>query len=289
MENRRACTQMISMTSLRANVDMSINNGKGPYVFRISRQIYHWIGSMCLDEGNAPRFLQLYIYDTTNEALAVMTCTPETIGAIVFSETSVTKTEFDLIVEEHSRIPQRVNKLHPCYMSLQFPLLFVYGEECYKKDMKLVNILGHSAKTEKRMSMNMYYAYQIHDRLNHYNLLPWGGGLFQHYIVTAYCVVEQSQLDYIRQNQSDIRNKYLSGLYDAIMRGDRDGNDLGTRTVLTASFTGGSRYMYMHYLDAFAICRLHGNPSFFITFTCNAKWPEIHEYMEAFPELTTTD
>ncbi|GKB35534.1 DNA helicase [Tanacetum coccineum] len=73
------------------------------------------------------------------------------------------------------------------------------------------------------------------------------------------------------------------------MRGDRDGNDLGTRTVLNASFTGGPRYMYAHYLDALAICRVHGNPSFFITFTCNAKWPEIQEYMEAFPELTTAD
>ncbi|GJS98503.1 DNA helicase [Tanacetum coccineum] len=106
------------------------------------------------------------------------------------------------------------------------------------------------------MSMNMYYAYQIYDRLNHYNLLPRGGRLFQQYVVTAYCAVEQSRLDYIRQNQSDIRNEYLSGLYDAILRGDHDSNDLGTRTVLTASFTDG---------------------------------PRIQEYMEAFPELTTAD
>ncbi|GJY88802.1 DNA helicase [Tanacetum coccineum] len=41
--------------------------------------------------------------------------------------------------------------------------------------------------------------------------------------------------------------------------------------------------------DALAICRVHGNPSFFITFTCNVKWPEISEYMEDFPGLTTTD
>ncbi|GJV53078.1 DNA helicase [Tanacetum coccineum] len=341
----------VSMTSLGANIDSSINNGKGPYVFRISGQIYHWIGSMCPDEGNAPRFLQLYIYDTTNEVSNRMSHfggehnsglkreiveglielldnhnalvqlfrtarnkqneanvpefkvklynvvgtrhyelpTAETVGAIVFGGTSLMETEFDLIVEEHSRIPQRVNKLHPCYMSLQFPLIFIYGEEGYHKDMKLINVPGHSGSTSKRMSMNMYYGYQIHDRLNHYNLLPRAGKLFQQYVVTAYCAIEQNRLDYIRQNQNDIRNEYLSGLYDAIMRGDCDGTDLGTRTVLTASFTGGPRYMYAHYLDALAICRVHGNPSFFITFTCNAKWPEIKEYMEAFPELTTAD
>nr|GEU44371.1 DNA helicase [Tanacetum cinerariifolium] len=33
----------------------------------------------------------------------------------------------------------------------------------------------------------------------------------------------------------------------------------------------------------------HGNPSFLITFTCNAKWPEIQEYMDSWPELTTAD
>ncbi|GKD77035.1 hypothetical protein Tco_1339656 [Tanacetum coccineum] len=50
MENIRAYNQMFSMASLGANIDNSINNGRGPYVFRISGQIYHWIGSMCPPE-----------------------------------------------------------------------------------------------------------------------------------------------------------------------------------------------------------------------------------------------
>ncbi|GJX91672.1 hypothetical protein Tco_0344998 [Tanacetum coccineum] len=299
IDNIRAYNQMFSMTSLGANVDSSINNGRGPYVFRISGQNYHWIGSMCLDEGNPPRFLQLYIHDTSNEvnnhmanfggehegglkreimedliefldnnnALVHLFHTArskymegnipefkvrlynvigtrqyelpiaETIGAIVFGGSLVMESKFDLIMEEHSCFPQRVNKLHPCYMSLQFPLLFVYGEEGYQKDMKLLNVPGQSMKADKRMSMNMYYLYQIHDRLNHYNLLSRGGKLFQQYIVIAYCAIKQSRLDYPKK-QSNIRNEYLSGLYDAIMRGDRDESDLGMRTILTASFTG---------------------------------------------------
>jgi hypothetical protein len=47
--------------------------------------------------------------------------------------------------------------------------------------------------------------------------------------------------------------------------------------------------MYGHYLDALALCREYGNPSFFITFTCNVKWPEIEEYMQEFPHITTAD
>lgn len=61
------------------------------------------------------------------------------------------------------------------------------------------------------------------------------------------------------------------------------------RTILPASFVGGPRYMYSHYLDALAICRVHGNPSFFITFTCNVRWPEILEFMEHFPDVTVAD
>lgn len=33
--------------------------------------------------------------------------------------------------------------------------------------------------------------------------------------------------------------------------------------------------MIQNYHDSIAICRVHGPPDFFVTFTCNAKWPEI--------------
>ncbi|GJT06993.1 DNA helicase [Tanacetum coccineum] len=50
-----------------SKIDESINAGRGPYVFKVSGQIYHWIGSLCLPPGEALIFLQLYIYDTDNE------------------------------------------------------------------------------------------------------------------------------------------------------------------------------------------------------------------------------
>ena len=139
------------------------------------------------------------------------------------------------------------------------------------------------------MSMKAFYAYQLHDRLGYYNLLTRGGRLFQQYVVTAYCSIEQDRMDYVRTHQADIRGDYLAGLYDAISRGDSDGSDVGSRIILPSSFTGGPRYMYSHYLDALAICRVHGNPSFFVTFTCNTKWPEIQDYMEAYPNLSASD
>ncbi|PWA82159.1 hypothetical protein CTI12_AA180840 [Artemisia annua] len=67
MENIRAYNQMFAMTSFGATIDNSLNTGRGPYIFRVSGQIYHWIGGFCPAGDDIPRFLQLYIYDTEHE------------------------------------------------------------------------------------------------------------------------------------------------------------------------------------------------------------------------------
>ncbi|XP_071700519.1 uncharacterized protein [Rutidosis leptorrhynchoides] len=347
----RAYNQMFSMTSFGAHVDDIVNTGHPPYVFKVSGQIYHWIGALCPPEGSQPRFLQFYIYNTDNEVenrmahfggqesnrlcQAVVTqlihllefhnklvklfrtardkCsaeegptfkvqlfslagskqhalpTSDAVGAIFYDSGPQTITDYDVIIEPRSDRPTRVNKFHPLYMSLQYPLMFFYGEQRFHPDLMLRGILGSQGGRAKKMSMNMYYSYQIHDRLNVYSLMLRCGRLFQQYVVTVYCSIELDRMDYIRRKQKDIRSEYFSGLYDAIDRGDKRGLDVGSRTILPASFTGGPRYIYSHYLDALAICRVFGNPQFFITFTCNAKWREITRYLRAYPRLTPSD
>ncbi|GJR70888.1 DNA helicase [Tanacetum coccineum] len=93
----------------------------------------------------------------------------------------------------------------------------------------------------------------------------------------------------MRAHQNDLRSDYLSGLYDAVSRGDREGIAAGSKIMLPNTFTGGARYMYNYYIDALAICLSLGNPQFFITFTCNVKWPEIKRYMSQYPNLTPDD
>ncbi|GJZ46101.1 DNA helicase [Tanacetum coccineum] len=214
--------------------------------------------------------------------------TGDMLGVIVYETGPDNDMDYDIMLETRSGYPRRVNKLHASYMSLQFPLLFIYGEDGYSKDLKMVGSFGSSSK-DKRLTMLAYYSYYLHDRANRYNYLSRTGKLFQQYVVTAFCAIEQNRIDYIREHQNDIRNDYLSGLYDAINRGDNDASHCGSKLMLPQSFTGGPRYMYSHYLDALAICRVHGNPSYFITFTCNVNWPEITDYMSQFPLLTTTD
>ncbi|GKA86060.1 DNA helicase, partial [Tanacetum coccineum] len=280
---------MFSMTSLGANIDESINNGRGPYVFKISGQLYHWIGSLCPAHGEPPRFLQLYIYDTDNEvdnrlshyggdnstlrrdiveglidlldshnALVQLfrtvreklqdthvpnfkvrlynvvgvkeyeLPTGDMLGAIVYEIGPESHMDYDIVLEERSGHPQRVNKLHPSYMSLQFPLLFIYGEDGYSKDLKMLGSTNSSSE-DRRLTMLAYYSYYLHDRANRYNYLSRTGKLFQQYVVTAFCAIEQNRIDFIREHQNNIRNEYLSGIYDAINRGDNDGLYCGSK------------------------------------------------------------
>ncbi|GJX34395.1 hypothetical protein Tco_0245952 [Tanacetum coccineum] len=72
-----------------------------------------------------------------------------------------------------------------------------YDIDDYSKDLKLLSGTGTS-NLDKRLTMKAYYAYFIHD----------------HNII-----------DFVREHQNDIRNEYLSGIYDAISRGDNDGSD----------------------------------------------------------------
>ncbi|PWA80437.1 hypothetical protein CTI12_AA196040 [Artemisia annua] len=90
--------------------------------------------------------------------------TADSVGAIVYEGGPESMTDYDVVIERHSGEPESVNKLHPAYMALQFPLLFIYGEEGYHLRLKLRNVDGNDDQQEKKMSMKLYYAYQLHDR-----------------------------------------------------------------------------------------------------------------------------
>ncbi|GJT67974.1 copia protein [Tanacetum coccineum] len=135
--------------------------------------------------------------------------------------------------------PQRINKLHQSYMSLQFPLLFVFGQPWFYPELQLKPRDGRGRG--KKVTMNAYYRYQLHPRVKEFGLIFRGDRLFQQYVVTIFCALEQNRLDYIRTHQNDLRSDYLSGLYDAVSRGDREGIAAGSKIILPRTFTGGPR------------------------------------------------
>ncbi|GKB53887.1 hypothetical protein Tco_0904640 [Tanacetum coccineum] len=104
-------------------------------------------------------------------------------------------------------------------MSLQFPLLFVYGEDGYSKEMKMVCVPGASSNEDRRLTMKAYYSYMLHDRINSFNYLSKTGRLFQ-------------------------QNEYFFQVnYEPITRGDINGSDCDGRLILPQSFTEITEYM----------------------------------------------
>ena len=245
-------------------------------LFRTARDI-------CLHEQ--PQEFMVRLYNSGNQ-MRYNAPTLGVLGGIVYDSGPTCKNDFDIIIRMRDGRPRRINKLHPLYMALQFPLLFVFGEHGWSIELKQVN---DGCIGDKQLTMNMFYSFQLHDRFNIYALLPRGGRLFQQFLVNAYISIEQNRLDYIESMQDVFRTEYLQGVHDALLKGDSDGHEVGKRTIFPASFTGGSRYMYKHYQDALAICRVHGNPQYFITYTCNVKWPEISRYLAQYPGMKAED
>ncbi|CAI9259461.1 unnamed protein product [Lactuca saligna] len=268
IKNIRAYNSMFSMTSFGGKVDDTVNRADGPYVFKVSGQVCHWIGAFDVVDEKGPKFLQLYIVDTDhelhnrlsafpknengcldstivealmdlftahNEYVRTFKCAkdiaaernlpeyavrlfndvpnrlygppaPGSLGCIVVGEDVVGST-YDIVVHSKSGPPRRISKLHPSYMPLQYPVLFPYGKDGWSPRLKLLN---------------------------------------EQYLVDAYACIELSRLDFYEQNQNHLRSAYVSGIYDAISRGDTDGRSIGKRVILPPSFVGGPRYMDMH-------------------------------------------
>jgi hypothetical protein len=74
MQNIRQYNCLFAFTSMGAHVDNSVNDGCGPLVFKISSQVHHRICSLLPLNDETPKFLQLYIYDTSNEVRNRLRC-----------------------------------------------------------------------------------------------------------------------------------------------------------------------------------------------------------------------
>lgn len=79
----------------------------------------------------------------------------------------------------------------------------------------------------------------------------------------------ESRLAYIRGNQQRLRQN------DAALMGSADLVESAENIYLPSSFLGSWRWASEQVSDSLAIAAAFGNPTFFITMTCDPNWPEI--------------
>uniref|UniRef100_A0A6N2MNQ0 ATP-dependent DNA helicase n=1 Tax=Salix viminalis TaxID=40686 RepID=A0A6N2MNQ0_SALVM len=310
----RAYNSMFAFTSMGVNIDQSVNRQPGPYVFKINGHCHHLMGSLLPSNENAPKFAQLYIYDVSNEVSNRMSqfphstsdsCLDQTINLTILGincnycvkeqmtaeniviqlqmtlwlncDIGAYRSERDIIIESSSDTLQRISKLHPKFMALQYPLLFPFGEDGYRTNISFADNYSNISGKRQRVPMRGFYAYVIQEREYGEDTLTKGGRLYQQFLVDAFANIEEDRLDYIRMNQNDLRSDLYQNISEAVLRGDVEGSSIG-KIILPSSFTGGPRYMINNYQCMH--CRAYGNPDLFITFTCNTKWPEIERELD---------
>ncbi|CAN1188394.1 hypothetical protein LINPERPRIM_LOCUS35369 [Linum perenne] len=210
-------------------------------------------------------------------------------AGLIVDETGEDTFQPDIVVQYLTNSLERVNYTHTSLMALQYPILFPYGEDGWHGNIPLRNSSTRNSSTRKHLSQCDFYAYRIQTRLQNVSHILLCGKLFQQYVVNAYALVEAERLDWIRNNQWKLRKYYYHGLVDAMNRGDTDLEHTGKRIILAASHTGSPRCKFENFQDAMAICRSIGFPDLFITFTCNAYWPEIQYMVELVKQSNQRD
>ncbi|XP_076946232.1 uncharacterized protein LOC143617607 [Bidens hawaiensis] len=128
--------------------------------------------------------------------------------------------------------------------------------------------------------MREFFAYRCQDRVNVFSLPLNARRLFQQLLVDEYTMIESERLFYIRNQQKKLRCETYENLRSLKNQGKNVVSKIGQRVILPSSFTGSSRYMLQNYLDAMSLCKWYGYPDFFITITCNPKWPEVKRFLE---------
>ncbi|GJZ41258.1 hypothetical protein Tco_0588144 [Tanacetum coccineum] len=67
----------------------------------------------------------------------------------------------DIVVNKKDSRPKRISELHPSYMALQYPLLFLYGEDGYHDKISYHSNTGTRKTNKGYVTMKEYYAYII--------------------------------------------------------------------------------------------------------------------------------
>lgn len=140
-------------------------------------------------------------------------------------------------------------------MSLQYPLLFPYGEYGYDERIPYQHT-EHSKLKREYMTMREYFAHQIQTRPSEGMTIIKSGRLFHQYIVDVYTATEKERLRFIRLNQKQLRAELYTNFCDALDSGDTDSRKVGRKVILPSPFTGSPRYMSEKYQDAMAICQM---------------------------------
>ena len=143
------------------------------------------------------------------------------------------------------------------YEPLQYPLLFPHGTLGW--GLAFDSDTGHYIANMKLSQREWYKGHLLTD----HRFLSFGC-LTCEYLCDMYSRIEEQRLHFIR-----------CGRINHALELDPSTDASTVDLQLPSSFTGSHLWSSDQTADALAIARVHGQADFFITMTCDGKWPEI--------------
>ncbi|KAK9069335.1 hypothetical protein SSX86_011237 [Deinandra increscens subsp. villosa] len=307
----RRFNSIFSFTSMGGKVDNSINKGGAPFVFKLSGQNYHTIGTLLPKEGKPPRFSQLYIYDTENEVTNRQQAiesksSSETIDLEIIEQLKSMLDRDNVLVKSYRMARDHLSQNPNCNLKLRIISNRKKDARTYNLPTSsevavlivgdISNLIDHRDIVVTSTSGYLQRISELHPSylpLQYPLLFPNGEDGYMiniphrgvtslqnttkknAFLVDAYTMIESERLNFIRGKQSNLRSETLEVIKNAKSEGQTDLSSTGQRVVLPSSFTGGARFMMQNFLDAMALCKWYGYPDLFITITCNPRWPEV--------------
>ncbi|XP_030850990.1 uncharacterized protein LOC754317 [Strongylocentrotus purpuratus] len=211
--------------------------------------------------------------------------TVDEVAAVFVGEDGMPPDQRDFAVYPKNHHLHNISCLSANIDPMTYPLLFPRGDLGWMPNM----LHRPEKRTKKRINVTFlqFYSFRLAVRQS-FSAIHRGGKLFQQYIVDAYVKTEANRLQYVKNNQKQLRVAKYQGLMDHLHKeADHANLPLGKVVVLPSTFHGSPRCMQQNYQDAMAIVAKYGKPDLFLTFTCNPKWDEIKENL--LPGQTSSD
>jgi hypothetical protein len=204
-QNRHAIMQSLDPTTLDRLLTMMYNINPYVEVFKMARD-------MMATEG-APTYLKLrFITFQTKDARLYNVLTTDEVVALMVGNGSEAVDRCDVVVVQQVGPFQHISELHVGYMTLHYPLLFLYGEDGWDLNISLNGVVAnvdldedHVEESEHKkkhynVTMVEFYGYRLQNRDIDGIVLLQGDRLRHQYIVDVYVAIEQNRLKYLCMN-----------------------------------------------------------------------------------------
>jgi hypothetical protein len=123
------------------------------------------------------------------------------VAALIVGDLDDAEDGRDIVVRGRDGYMQRLHETHSKYISLQYPLLFPFGEDQYQEKIELNSITTTATvKKRVRVSLREFVAFRLQERFIEDSIVLKSRRLFQQFIVDLYSMVESQRLSYIRHN-----------------------------------------------------------------------------------------